>query len=51
MHQNMGVSKLSLHTFFQPAPKAISRIYSAAVGRSSLFLQKPLPQGCGSSVI
>jgi hypothetical protein len=31
--------------FFQPAPKAISRIYGAAAGRSSLFLQKALPQG------
>jgi hypothetical protein len=34
-----------------PAGTPISRIYGAAVGRSSLFLQEPLPQGCGSSVI
>jgi hypothetical protein len=45
------VQKLSLHIFFQPARMPISRIYGAAAGRSSLFLQEALPQGCGSSVI
>jgi len=37
--------------FFQPAGTPISRTYGTAAGRSSLFLQEPLPQGCGSSVI
>ena len=34
-----------------PGEQLLSRIYGAAAGRSSLFLQEALPQGCGSSVI
>jgi len=34
-----------------PGEQLLSRIYGAAAGRASLFLQEPLPQGCGSSMI
>jgi len=37
--------------FSQPAGTPISRIYGAAAGRASLFLQEALPQGEGSSAI